>query len=222
MLWTIFVCLTAAFAGYAAAAIGDYMIHRYIWHGRWGFVHRGPLRWWLEPHYVHHWEAHHRHAQDFKAELMRAEPVPRAAHLAVEAEYADDPWTVWSLQCSKHGITINSVMCVVNYYTLFLLTPVPWVVAAVWLIAGPVPAICALVPSFTAIFTQISHRYYHMHRSHHVAEAPAGLRWFFGSREFRRMTAEHLQHHYNPRCADRYYSVLPFARYFIWPVFRTW
>src|SRR6202022_3389716 len=107
-MYFLALILTGILVGYAATVHADYLIHRNIWHGRWRIVHRGPLRWLLYPHYVHHLKAHHRHA---------------------EAKYKG-AWNVhYGLRCTAHGITIRGVECFAHYLAVFFVTPQPYIAA---------------------------------------------------------------------------------------------
>ena len=212
----------AMLGGYMTTVIGDFIIHRYIWHGRWRMVHRGPLRWWLYPHYVHHYVAHHSHSRQAMRELSETGRVPAAHRQSMEDKYGENWWVLWALQCSEHGLSIKSLACGLNYYSLFLVTPVPWVCLATWYWLGPLPgALCTMV-SFTAVLTQVAHRYYHLSPRVRENLAPFPFRWFFLSTEFHRLAHEHQLHHYSRSAEDRYYSVLPYSRTVLRLVFGTW
>lgn len=219
-LTTALVCVAAAVTGYAFTAISDHMIHRFVWHGRWAVV----FRWsrWLETHYVHHVLAHHQHARDASRTLFREGRVPGHLKATLEDDYAHDPWTQRALRCSNHGLSITSGLCALNYYSLFLLTPHPYVCLALLALAGPLPALFFFAPSLLTIFTQISHRYYHMTTLARRRLAPRGLRWFFCTPAFDALAREHQMHHYGERHADDFYTVVPFGPVVLYPLFGRW
>ena len=197
--------------GYVATVHADYLIHRNIWHGRWRIVHRGPLRWLLHPHYVHHLKAHHRHAHRHRDRLEEGASVPDGSHRQVEERYRSQ-WSVrYGLRCTEHGITIRGIECLIHYWAVFFVTPQPYIAAAVWFALGPVAGVPAVLMPGCAALTQVLHRYYHMTADARQASAPQWLRWAVRSREFARLAGEHQQHHYDPRFRDDYYGVLPFG-----------
>ncbi len=214
---TVALILAGAAVGYAATVYSDFLIHRNVWHGRWRVVHRGPLRWLLYPHYVHHLKAHHRHARRHRGDLEAGGAVPEAALRDVERRYAT-PWTVrYGLECTRHGITIRGVECLAHYWAVYLVTPQPYVALVVWVVLGPATGVPAAVMPACAVATQVLHRYYHMAPTARVRLAPRWLRWAVGSREFGRLAAEHQMHHYDRRAADDYYGVLPFGNRLLRP-----
>ncbi len=215
---TLGLAVVGLLVGYAATVHADYLIHRHIWHGRWRGVHRGPLRWLLYPHFVHHMRAHHRHADTHRATLDAGDPVPADALAELAARHGDR-WTVrYGLRCTEHGITIRGPECVAHYLAVYLVTPQPYVAAAVWLTLGPVAGVAALVMPLCAVCTQVSHRYYHMSAVARGRVAPPWLRWAVRSREFARLADEHHRHHYDPAKADDFYGVLPFGHRLLRPL----
>ncbi|WP_372368288.1 hypothetical protein [Candidatus Uabimicrobium sp. HlEnr_7] len=206
------------FLGYVCAVIADYMIHRYIWHGKWRFVRSKFFQWWLYPHYVHHLIAHHKHAWDARSELTSTGIVPQEFKQTMEKRFSDQPWVIRALKCSNHGLSIANISCMINYYSLFVLTPHPYICLVIYFLWG-YPAIFAILPSFLAIFTQINHRYYHMDVQSRREICPWYLRYFFCSSEFDRLAQAHCNHHYTKEHYDDFYSVYPFSRLFLVPIF---
>lgn len=210
--------LVGAAIGYASTVHADFLIHRNIWHGRWRIVHRGPLRWLLYPHYIHHLKAHHRHARLHRGQLEGGHAVPAASHQKVEERY----WARWNihygLRCTRHGITIRGLECLLHYWSVFLVTPQPYVALALWWVLGPAAGIPALLMPGCAVVTQVLHRYYHMTEATRSACAPRWLRWAVASREFGRLADEHQQHHYDSKFKDDYYGVLPFGKWLLRPL----
>jgi hypothetical protein len=210
--------LTGMLIGYASTVHADFLIHRNIWHGRWRIVHRGPLRWLLYPHYVHHWKAHHRHAHQHRKRLEDGEAVPDESHRKVEARY-QSWWNVrYGLQCTRHGITIRGIECLAHYWLVYLVTPQPYIACWLWIVLGPAAGIPAALTPGCAVFTQVFHRYYHMSEEARVAFVPRWLRWVVRSREFARLAEEHRLHHYDSRFRDDYYGVLPFGNRLLRPL----
>jgi hypothetical protein len=210
--------VTGALIGYAATVHADYLIHRNIWHGRWRIVHRGPLRWLLHPHYIHHLKAHHRHAHIHRDRLEEGAAVPAEAHEQVEKRYSKW-WNIhYGLRCTRHGITIRGIECLLHYSAVFLVTPQPYLAALLWWSLGPAAGIPALVMPVCAMVTQIMHRYYHMTPGARAGHAPRWLRWAVRSREFARLANQHQQHHYDSRFKDDYYGVLPFGNLLLRPL----
>ena len=207
-----------AIIGYAATVHADYLIHRNIWHGRWHIVHRGPLRWLLYPHYIHHWKAHHRHAHYHRDRLEGGEAVPGESHQLVEKRY--QPWwnVHYGLRCTRHGITIRGIECYAHYLSVYFVTPQPYIALLLWVALGSAAGIPAAIMPGCAVFTQVMHRYYHMSAAARVGQAPRCLRWLSRSREFTRLAEEHQQHHYDPRFKDDYYGVLPFGNRLLRPL----
>jgi hypothetical protein len=204
--------------GYAATVHADYLIHRNIWHGRWRIVHRGPLRWLLYPHYVHHLKAHHRHARVHRRQLEDGAAVPAASHQQVEGRYRRW-WSIhYGLRCTDHGITIRGLECLLHYWAVFVVTPQPYVALLLWWLVGPASGVPAALMPGVAVVTQVLHRYYHMTPAARVAHAPRWLRWAVRSEEFARLAAEHQQHHNDPRFKDDYYGVLPYGNRLLRPL----
>lgn len=204
--------------GYAATVHADFLIHRNIWHGRWRIVHRGPLRWLLYPHYVHHLRAHHRHADLHRDRLENGAPVPEDSQRRVEAEYRAS-WIVhYGLRCTEHGITIRGVECLLYYWAVFFVTPQPYIALLLWYGLGPSAGIPAALTPVCAVSAQIVHRYYHMSRAARIVHAPRWLRWAVTSTEFNRLAEEHQRHHYDLHFKDDYYGVLPFGNWLLRPV----
>ena len=100
--------LLAMLVGYISVIMSDYFIHRFIWHGKWKIVRWPMLRTWLYPHYIHHLVAHHAHARSAKAELLRDGVVPEQLKIQLEQRFRSEPWVQRALQCSNHGLSINS------------------------------------------------------------------------------------------------------------------
>jgi hypothetical protein len=219
-MYSLALILTGVSVGYAATVHADFLIHRNIWHGRWRIVHRGPLRWLLYPHYVHHLKAHHRHAAGHRGHLEEGLAVPVESHRDIEAKYKG-AWSVHhGLRCTAHGITIRGVECFAHYLAVFLVTPQPYIAALLWLGLGPAAGIPAALMPLCAVTTQVLHRYYHMSAAARIDRAPVWLRWVVRSREFARLADEHKKHHYERRFFDDYYGVLPFGDRLLRPVLR--
>jgi len=210
--------LIGSVVGYLATVHADFLIHRNIWHGRWRVVHRGPLRWLLYPHYVHHWKAHHRHAHFDRDVLERGDFVPAESHQLVERMYPEEWHIRYGLRCTLHGITIKGLECVGHYLLVYLVTPQPYIAALLWLLLGPEAGIPALVMPGCAVFTQIMHRYYHMSAVARRSRTPRWIGWAIRSREFTRLADEHHKHHYEPKFKDDYYGVLPFGNRLLRPL----
>jgi len=204
--------------GYATTVHADFLIHRNIWHGRWRIVHRGPLRWLLYPHYVHHWKAHHRHAHHHRGQLEGGDVVPVESHRHVEMKY--QPWwnVHYGLRCTRHGITIRGIECLLHYWSVYFVTPQPYIAFLLWYVFGAAAGIPAAIMPACAVFTQIIHRYYHMTSAARVVCAPTWLRWAVRSKEFARLAEEHQKHHYDRRFKDDYYGVLPFGHLLLRPL----
>ena len=215
---TVALIMTGVVIGYLATVHADYLIHRNIWHGRWRIVHRGPLRWLLYPHYVHHLKAHHRHAHVQRDRLEDGALVPKEDHAQVEGQYRRQWHIHYGLRCTRHGITIRGVECFLHYWAVFLVTPQPYIAALVWWAFGPEAGIPALLMPVCAMVTQVLHRYYHMSPEARLTQAPWWLRWAVRSREFGRMAEEHHKHHYDPRFKDDYYGVLPLGHLLLRPL----
>ena len=206
-----------ASVGYVATVHADFLIHRNIWHGRWMIVHRGPLRWLLYPHYVHHFRSHHRHAHRHRDFLEWGNAIPEESHREVEKKF-EESWSIsYGLRCTRHGITIRGLECVVHYWAVYFVTPQPYVALLLWYALGPAAGIPALIMPGCAVCTQIAHRYYHMSDAARSSHAPRWLRWAVRSKEFTRLAKEHQQHHYDPRFKDDYYGVLPFGNRLLRP-----
>jgi hypothetical protein len=204
--------------GYGATVHADFLIHRNIWHGRWKIVHRGPFKWLLNPHYIHHWKAHHTHAARHPAALETGAAVPQKAHADLEAKY-DDQWNVrYGLRCTHHGITIVGLECVCHYLAVFLFTPQPYISLFLWITLGAWAGLPAAMMPLCAVGTQICHKYYHMSVDARRDAVPKWLHWLLLSPEFNRMADEHVKHHYDPRFADDYYGVLPFGNLLLRPL----
>lgn len=205
--------------GYATTAISDFMIHRYIWHGQWQIVKMDFFKRWLFPHYLHHMVAHHSHSIKAKEELQSKGEVPRALKEAIEDRFKDDAWLLTTLKCSNHGLSITTPACVLNYLSLFALTPhlLLSFLVALWL--GGWAGLVIFTPCLLAVFTQINHRFYHMTPEARKRHAPGWLRWFFCSKEFNRLVVAHQKHHYFNQHHDDFYSMIPFAYIFTKPIF---
>lgn len=217
---TALAILVGVLVGYAATVHADYLIHRNIWHGRWRIVHRGPLRWLLYPHYVHHLKAHHRHARVHAGHLEAGEAVPEESHRLIEDKFHRHWHVHYGLQCTEHGITIRGLECYLHYLAVFFVTPQPYVAATLWWLLGPAAGIPAAVMPLCAVVTQVLHRYYHMSIEARRRCAPRWLRWAVTNREFARLADEHHRHHYDGRCADDYYGVLPFGHRLLRPLLK--
>lgn len=98
-----------------------------------------------------------------------------------------------------------------HYWTVFFVTPQPYIALLLWYGLGPAAGISAALMPVCAVSTQVLHRYYHMSAAARIGHAPAWLRWAVGSREFNRLAEEHQKHHYDARFKDDYYGVLPFG-----------
>ena len=217
-MMVVALILVGAVVGYAATIHADFLIHRNIWHGKWKIVHRGPLRWLLYPHFVHHVKGHHRHSHFHRDELESGEVVPAEAHRHVEEKYQQS-WNVkYGLKCTQHGITIRGIECILHYLLVYFVTPQPYIAALLWVVLGPAAGIPAAIMPGCAVFTQILHRFYHMTPAVRMARTPRWLRWAIRSREFTRLADEHELHHYGPKSKDDYYCVLPFGNRLLRPL----
>ena len=98
-----------------------------------------------------------------------------------------------------------------HYWTVFFVTPQPYIALLLWYGLGPAAGISAALMPVCAVSTQILHRYYHMSAAARIGHAPIWLRWAVGSNEFNRLAEEHQKHHYDPSFKDDYYGVLPFG-----------
>ncbi len=198
---------------YVSLIFSDYFIHKYIWHGRIRkLVPKLVWNYLCYPQYVHHFVAHHRHAADFKNELLSGEGPPHEALEEMEENY---PQHMKTLACTNHGITIRRNgtfrICILYYWSLLILTPHLYVAILIGWFLSPAYFVFSILLFSLPTMTQIHHAFYHMDDSARRRHSPRYLRWFFLSKEFDDMAVEHRKHHYDSSSVDKYYSVLPFG-----------
>lgn len=203
--------------GYISTVVGDYLIHRNIWHGRSPLVRWHILRWWLQPHYVQHMAAHHRHAWLARDKLFAGEEIPKEMKQALERRYENNFPVKYALNCSDHGMTIRTFWCHLVSVLLFVLTPHPIVVLVLWLTLGFEAALPALLLPILPFVAHVHHRYYHMTPEVRQRMVPSYLRWAILNPEFDILAADHQRHHYE--ADDDCYTVLPFGRLILRPIF---
>ena len=217
--------------GYISANVSDYCFHRFIWHAHWVHDLRGIDRWMWQPiklHYVQHFIAHHRHSEESREILKEMGDAPESRKRAVATQYTDVR-TLEGLACTNHGITVGAptegvpaFKCMLAFVLMHTAMPSGsaallqcatgnWGAALVHVAAIALPG-----------FVVVHHGKYHAasHEVKRYAEAqPILLEWFWNSSEMRNIMAEHKKHHI---VGDKYYGLLPFNRYFIYPIFQQW
>lgn len=217
MLVIILKIVVGFVLGYISTVVGDYLTHRNIWHRRLPLARWRILRWWLQPHFVQH-AAHHRHARQARKKLQSGQEVPREMKLAFESKYEDNFPVKYALGCSNHGMTIGTGSCFLVSVLLFVLTPHPIVVFVLWQTLGFEAGLPALLLTVLPFLAHINHRFYHMTPEVRQQMVPSYLRLAILNREFDIVAKDHQRHH--DEAVDDCYTVLPFGRLILRPIFR--
>eukprot|EP00658_Telonema_sp_P-2_P015518 TRINITY_DN15978_c0_g1_i4.p1 TRINITY_DN15978_c0_g1~~TRINITY_DN15978_c0_g1_i4.p1 ORF type:complete len:389 (+),score=89.04 TRINITY_DN15978_c0_g1_i4:60-1226(+) len=224
------VTVNAVFA-YMSAAVGDYSFHRFFWHAGWTLELTGVGRWMWQPlriNYVQH-RAHHAHDKESKAILGELGPVPEERKQRLASQYPDDLRMQQGLSCTDHGITVGAptenlpgFQCMLAFLMLHIATPAGTAVLAQCVVgnfgAAAAHAVALAIPAFLVT----NHDKYHARD--HVLEKWASaqsswVRWFWTWSEMKLIMAEHKKHHV---VEDRYHGLLPFNRWFVYPIWQQW
>ena len=211
--------LFGCIVGYVSIVVADYLIHRNVWHGRWPIIKWRFLRWWLRPHYVQHMLAHHPQARKAKDSLLAGEKVSLKFQSSLEQRFRDDSQVLNSLECTRHGMTVSTFWCHLSSLLLFVLTPHPIVLFILWYFLGIEAALPGLLMPFVVLFAHTQHHYYHMEKETRKRLVSRVLRGIVLSREFDILADDHQRHHYSKEYVDDCYSVMPFSRLILRPVF---
>jgi len=229
------VLVHMAFA-YGAISISDYMFHRFIWHAHW--AEKGNSIFWrsIHRHYVQHYLAHHRHSLDKEAiPKMRAlvkDPRRKILKEAIEAAHTE-AGDLFVLECSDHGFTVGNhrglFACRFSTSVLQLVLPTgTCIILNAMRQGGLLGMIVHMLSTLIPLYLVIHHDKYHCSpeaRAHWADTQGRGLieKWFWKWSEMDTITEEHLAHHHEvAKHGHRFFGLLPFCRYFIYPVFQTW
>ena len=212
---------------YATSSISDYMFHRFIWHAHWSS--ECSIFWSsIYSHYVQHYCAHHKHANNpitNKNMLKLNGNVTDIIYQTIVSEYSNFSYI---LGCSNHGITVVGFKCQLNtlLHNLALTTG-----TCVLTNAMRHDSICVfihIVMGMFSIYLTFHHNKYHcspIARKNWADEYTHNQleRWFWKTDEIQRMSEEHQRHHNGSQSdRNRYFGLIPFGRYFIYPIWQSW
>ena len=212
----------AVVAGHVATAVGEWVVHRFVYHGHARWVSEGRptvfgvrhVHAWLHAGYVHHWLVHHAHARE-QPDALAATGTPTP----VQRQHADNThgathaaalyWSSYGMGCHGWGIVAHTAT--------LLVTPMP-VAWLLWMAAcggGWRAAAAFWAPAaWYAMSSCGYHKYLHMRKGLRNAAAPWWCSWLVLSAEGQRLAADHHAHHFG-RESDAKYNIVPLARWFV-------
>ncbi|PRP74763.1 hypothetical protein PROFUN_06624 [Planoprotostelium fungivorum] len=209
--------------GFINIAIGELIIHKYIFHGHWKFCKeevipdvdsRNPLvilhnrtiqglHYIFRPFYVQHWLAHHKHVtKDNQHVAEHGDASPRMQKETLERY----PLNTAALLNSSHGMGAN-IYGLVYQYLLLGFTPLPWF----GLLAYYDQPLCLLVyflPSLMLPLSTVYHKYLHMSNVSRQKKTPWYFRWLL-SDPGEDVVRKHFMHHHVNN--DRNWNFILFA-----------
>lgn len=229
---------SVCFFTYVSAALSDYMFHRFVWHAHWASTTHGVsvLFKAVRRHYVQHFLGHHTHSRHpHTVKAMRAhhaQPMTSKRKRVIEQSMPvrED---VDVLHCSNHGFTVGaSAVPLFHRWGCLLHTPLMLLsmpagtAALLQLGAGRAAGLLHLVACTFPLYLTVHHDIYHADPEQRQKWGAtwrwAPLRWLWTSSEMGRMIDEHLQHHHSDAHRERHFGLMPFGRYFIFPVWQSW
>jgi len=188
-------------------------------------------RWMWQPlklHYVQHFIAHHEHAEASRDIYKTMADVSVAKKRAVAIRYSDKR-VLEGLACTNHGITVGAptegvpaFKCMLAFVMMHVALPAGsatlWQCAMGNWGAALVHAYAVALPGFVVVH----HDKYHaasQEVERYAQNQTTLLKRFWNWSEMKNIMAEHKKHHI---VGDKYYGLLPFNRYFIYPIFQQW
>lgn len=216
---------------YAAMAISDYMFHRFIWHAHWTKTHRGSHFWrTVYLHYLQHYLAHHKHSLEKstipKMRALESSPLRPARKAEIEASFTTND-ELDTLACSNHGFTVSD-FCRLSTVTMQLALPSGTCIVADAMSQRETGVVIHVAWLLLPLYLVIHHDKYHCtsEARHKWADMKARNfveRTFWKLSEVDVVCKEHLEHHHGvARHGERFFGLVPWGRFFIYPVFQTW
>jgi hypothetical protein len=230
--WSILRIVMTLWFAYYHAVTSEYMLHRFVMHGHcWQSSPQPVLFRALQKQYFIHTQAHHRHCRDVDTtrRMYSLHPSPMSPTLKRDIEQRSE--MRGALEATNHGFTTSIqsaqvhhrlVACMDQVLMMFVMSAGTAVLLRVgW--GNPLDLLVSIVPLVFSVYLNIHHDKYHagqFARGRWTRRRWALSRWFWNSREMSRLSIEHLQHHHH----DHHYhlSVLPFNRYFLYPIWQSW
>jgi hypothetical protein len=235
LLTSFGVVFVRLFFAYAAISVSDYMFHRFIWHAHWARNGDGMVLWKIiHLHYVQHYLAHHKHSIDkdaipkMRALVQDPRNPSRKEAIEVEAARATDKGAQFVLECSQHGFTVGGFHCRFATAGLQLLLPTGTCILVAAMQNDWVSILCHALSTLLPLYLVIHHDKYHCSPEARVRWAETEARnwferWFWKTAEIGRIAEDHLEHHHGERKhGERFFGLLPWYCYAVFPIWQTW
>ena len=204
--------VAAFLLGFVNIAIGEMIIHKYIFHGHWkiskkthipNVTTRNPfillhnrimkiINYIFHAFYVQHWLAHHKHV--IIAPKYIGEHAECSEHLRLRTlqQYPDN---TTSLLYSSMGMGAN-IYGLIFQYALLVFTPLPYCGLVFWH-DKPWSLLMYLLPSLLLPLSTIYHKYLHMSDVSRRKKIPWYFRWLLSDAGDQVVKKHFMHHHMN-------------------------
>ena len=226
----LFGVILRVFVIYCVIANGEYMVHRFILHAHWSTRAMGYnifTRIFTAPiffHYAHHYLAHHYYCRDpeisRKLKYRHPNPVSNEKKNKLESKY---PLAKSALQCSDHGITINSWFCVLGLVFAFLMLMPGAVIHILLLNERWFGSLMVLLTLAIPIYLSIEHQNFHSTEEETKQWADKQIllvKWLWTSNAMKKMIKNHKLHH--EKKIEKFFGAMPYSKEFVFPIWQNY
>jgi hypothetical protein len=215
--------VAAFLLGFVNIAIGELVIHKYIFHGHWKvsketripdvttrnpfiLLHNQIMKFFnsiFHPFYVQHWLAHHKHVIIDTKHIGEHGECSEHLRLKTLQQY---PNKTVSLLNSSMGMGA-SIYGLIYQYALLVFTPLPYCGLVFWH-DKPWSLLTYLLPSLLLPLSTIYHKYLHMSDVSRRKKIPWYFRWLLSDAGDQVVKKHFIHHHMNN---DRNWNFIVFA-----------